>query len=92
MEKDTFIDQFLWRVRNEPVRVAESFRRLVFTVPIILGVSVDDARLTALVTFISLILSWFANEKARDAVTPVVKVEQDLQYDVEFEEMIENYG
>lgn len=92
MENDNILDLIWWRVRNEPVRVAEDFRRFIFTIPVILGITVDDAKLTAAVTLVGLILSWLANEKARNAVTPVVKMEEDLEFNTEFEELVENYG
>lgn len=90
-ESDNWWTRFTWRVRNEPVRVAEEFRLLLFALPVVVGVTVDDVRMTAVSTIISVATSWYASTKARNAVTPMHKVDS-LEYDAEFLELEENYA
>lgn len=92
MDRDNWMSRLSWMLRNEPVRVAEQFRVVLFALPVILNVTFEDARLTAISTVVSVLVSAYASMKTRNAVSPVVKAKEDLTYDSEFIKMEEDYA
>lgn len=92
MEKDNWMARIRWMLRNEPVRLAEQFRVLLFALPIVLNVTLEDARLTAASTVVSVLISAYASMVTRKVVSPVAKAKEDLTYDSEFIKMEEEYA
>ena len=91
MERDNVITVLKDYIEREPVRFFTRVKLLVVLIPASIGISAENPVFLLLSALFYLAVEVFTESLTRSKVAPTIVVEKELQTDVEFQGMVEDY-